>query len=230
MIKTIEVSEDFENPDPNKIELYRRCGYMKSPNTWSELAQKRCKKPSRILDLGCGTGRIAISLSKLGHEVIGVDANPQMLRVAKDLYPNFIGIQSRIENLNLGCKFDGVILAALLFSYCGDSVREQIISTVIRHLKIGGWLAIEIFDLSWLEKTETIEFPNQKIICKSLDAKSLIWSVYIKHFFKDVYFVEQYNIKGFGDDDLRLYMEPKGLIVSEKIVSSPITSIHVALL
>lgn len=37
----------------------------------------------RVVDLGCGTGRLALSLAKAGHNVIGIDPAPEMLSVAK---------------------------------------------------------------------------------------------------------------------------------------------------
>ena len=38
---------------------------------------------SRILDAGCGTGRVAIRLAELGHDVVGVDVDESMLAVAR---------------------------------------------------------------------------------------------------------------------------------------------------
>jgi SAM-dependent methyltransferase len=40
-------------------------------------------KACRILDIGCGTGRHAIELSKRGYKVVGVDLSSEMLAVAK---------------------------------------------------------------------------------------------------------------------------------------------------
>jgi SAM-dependent methyltransferase len=37
-----------------------------------------------ILDLACGTGRHALELHRLGHEVCGVDHSPAMLRIARE--------------------------------------------------------------------------------------------------------------------------------------------------
>ena len=39
--------------------------------------------PSRILDLGCGTGRHLIVLAASGHQATGVDISPAMLTVAQ---------------------------------------------------------------------------------------------------------------------------------------------------
>lgn len=41
------------------------------------------KKPSSILDLGCGTGSLAVELSARGHTVRGVDASGPMVALAK---------------------------------------------------------------------------------------------------------------------------------------------------
>ena len=38
--------------------------------------------PARVLDAGCGTGRVAIRLQELGYECVGVDADESMLAVA----------------------------------------------------------------------------------------------------------------------------------------------------
>lgn len=41
----------------------------------------------RVLDAGCGTGRVAIRLAERGLSVVGVDADASMLSVARDLAP-----------------------------------------------------------------------------------------------------------------------------------------------
>jgi SAM-dependent methyltransferase len=38
---------------------------------------------SRVLDAGCGTGRVAIRLAELGYECVGVDSDASMLAVAR---------------------------------------------------------------------------------------------------------------------------------------------------
>ncbi len=42
------------------------------------------RKPGlRVLDLGCGTGRLALALALAGHAVMGVDPNPAFLSMAR---------------------------------------------------------------------------------------------------------------------------------------------------
>jgi 2-polyprenyl-3-methyl-5-hydroxy-6-metoxy-1,4-benzoquinol methylase len=40
------------------------------------------RRPARILDLACGSGRHAVALAQSGHEVIGLDLSPQMIAAA----------------------------------------------------------------------------------------------------------------------------------------------------
>jgi SAM-dependent methyltransferase len=43
---------------------------------WAELAE-RCGGP--VLELGCGTGRVALYLARRGHQVIGLDSDSELL-------------------------------------------------------------------------------------------------------------------------------------------------------
>jgi ubiquinone/menaquinone biosynthesis C-methylase UbiE len=43
--------------------------------------------PGRALDAACGTGRITALLASLGHDVVGMDASPEMLAVARAKHP-----------------------------------------------------------------------------------------------------------------------------------------------
>jgi len=38
---------------------------------------------SRVLDLGCGTGRISLAVAVAGHRVVGIDPNPHSLTAAR---------------------------------------------------------------------------------------------------------------------------------------------------
>jgi SAM-dependent methyltransferase len=55
------------------------CGaYAADLPLWEELAER---SGGPILELGCGTGRVALHLARRGHEVIGLDVEPALLAV-----------------------------------------------------------------------------------------------------------------------------------------------------
>lgn len=229
MTRVIEVHEDIENPDPNYVELYRRFGYAETTLPWSDIA-KNFPSPCRILDLGCGLGYISVPLLRLGYEVVGVDANPEMLKIAKEACPDFETITSRIENLALDKKFNIVILSPLIFNRANDLIRLKIIEKAVAHLDGKGFFCIQLLRPSWLNETKVYDSPNQRVTCESFDANSLIWSGHITYFFEDLHYVERFTVQGFDDDTLETYLKKWGLIVYKKIIINPIEYICVATL
>lgn len=51
------------------------------------LATLHGRRKARLVDLGCGNGYVTAKLASLGHEVIGVDAAPDGIAIAKEAYP-----------------------------------------------------------------------------------------------------------------------------------------------
>lgn len=54
---------------------------------WVELAE-RCGGP--VLELGCGTGRVALHLARRGHRVYGLDRDPDLLGTMRERAPDFV--------------------------------------------------------------------------------------------------------------------------------------------
>lgn len=53
-------------------------------NAWKQFfLEKLGKKPLKILDVGTGTGFLSISLTEMGHEVVGIDISEGMLSQAR---------------------------------------------------------------------------------------------------------------------------------------------------
>ncbi|NBH05983.1 class I SAM-dependent methyltransferase [Amycolatopsis sp. SID8362] len=52
---------------------------------WAELLLPRLPQaPADVVDLGCGTGSLAVLLAQAGHAVVGVDRAPRMLEKANE--------------------------------------------------------------------------------------------------------------------------------------------------
>ncbi|MCT7949039.1 class I SAM-dependent methyltransferase [Ancylothrix sp. C2] len=72
------------------------------------------KNPGKILDVGCGPGRDLLAFKKAGHTVIGLDATPAFVAMAKEYSGCEVWHQS-FFNLNLPpATFDGIFANASL--------------------------------------------------------------------------------------------------------------------
>ncbi|GGL25682.1 class I SAM-dependent methyltransferase [Planomonospora parontospora] len=57
---------------------------------------------SRVLDAGCGTGRVAIRLAELGYACAGVDLDESMLAVARSRAPGLTWVRGDLSTLDPG--------------------------------------------------------------------------------------------------------------------------------
>ena len=115
---------------------------------WRELAEQR---GGPVLDLGCGTGRVALDLARHGHAVTGLDSDAELVR------------ELTARARRLGMKVDGVVADARCFSLPsrfgvaiapmqvvqllgGSDGRTAALERVRRHLLPGGVLAVALAD------------------------------------------------------------------------------------
>src|SRR6476469_1910241 len=66
----------------------------------------------RILDLGCGQGRISRELARRGNEVVGVDLSPDLLQIARavdDDRINYVCADACTTDWWDGRPFDGIV-------------------------------------------------------------------------------------------------------------------------
>jgi 2-polyprenyl-3-methyl-5-hydroxy-6-metoxy-1,4-benzoquinol methylase len=96
-----------------------------------------------VLDLGCGVGRLVNRLARPGREVVGVDESPAMLRhLAAEVRP----VAARIEGLDLGRRFDAVVLASYLVDVADTRQRHAFLEAVARHLAPAGTAYLQRHD------------------------------------------------------------------------------------
>ncbi len=96
--------------------------------------------PRSVLDAGCGTGRVAIELAARGVEVVGVDVDPSMLATARRLAPELVWVEHDLTTLDLGRRFDVVLLAGNVPLFADPDTTDQLVAACARHVAADGRL------------------------------------------------------------------------------------------
>lgn len=98
--------------------------------------------PGSVLDAGCGTGRVAIELSRRGHQVVGVDVDEAMLESAHAKAPDLEWVRGDLADpeLDFGRPFDVVVMAGNVLIFVPSGSEEQVIANAAGWLRPGGRL------------------------------------------------------------------------------------------
>jgi SAM-dependent methyltransferase len=102
----------------------------------------------RILELGVGTGRLALPLATAGFSVTGVDASPEMLERlrARPGADRVQVIEGDFTTVDAGGPFDVALIAfSTLFLVPSQEGQLSCLANVRRHLRPGGHLLVEAF-------------------------------------------------------------------------------------
>ncbi len=113
--------------------------------------QRHCSEQARLIDLGCGTGRLLLAMAGRGCRVLGVDLSGPMLQVAAEKARQaglpVLLLQANLTQLE--CLADGVFdCAACLFSTLGmirgRDMRRRMVKHVYRLLRPDGCFVLHV--------------------------------------------------------------------------------------
>jgi SAM-dependent methyltransferase len=122
------------------------CGaYSADLETWSELA---ATTPGAVLELGCGTGRVALRLAGAGRRVSGLDSEPALLDAlrerAAELGADVEAHRDDARDFKLGERFGLVAAPMQLAQLFDETGRRAMLAATARHLLPSGRAAFAI--------------------------------------------------------------------------------------
>jgi ubiquinone/menaquinone biosynthesis C-methylase UbiE len=127
----------------------------------------------RILELGCGTGRVSLPLARAGHSITALDLSPAMLeRFRTKLALEPAEVQQRVEllagdmvELELSRQFGLILSPFRAFQHVTEAAdQRRCLTAVARHLADGGRFVFNAFE------------PNYSMIERNRQA-GLVWQM-----------------------------------------------------
>lgn len=102
---------------------------------------------SRILDAGCGPGRVGAALAARGHEVVGVDVDPELVAAAEADHPGPRWLVGDLTDLDLpsrGCPdpFDAAVLAGNVMAFVAAGTEGEVLGRVAAHVRADGVVVV----------------------------------------------------------------------------------------
>ncbi len=131
------------------------------------------ERTGAVLDLGCGTGRLAVPLARDGHRVVGIDLSAAMLarassrlaRIARPVANRCLLLRADLRALPLGHK-GRFTFAVAAFHTIQHLVDDQDLLALFRRVRRlltpDGWFAFDIFfpDPAWLSRPPNRRFDR----------------------------------------------------------------------
>jgi 2-polyprenyl-3-methyl-5-hydroxy-6-metoxy-1,4-benzoquinol methylase len=94
---------------------------------------------SRVLDAGCGPGRVGSHLHERGHRVVGVDADPELVAAACEDHPGPRWVVADLADLDLSRHgvaepFDGAVCAGNVMTFVAAGSESDVLSRIAAHV------------------------------------------------------------------------------------------------
>lgn len=142
---------EITDADPTHSQRYidRFAKMAEEGRTWPArpvLPMPWCRE-ERVLDAGCGPGRVGSQLVALGHQVVGVDVDPVLIAEAQRVCPSATWLVGDLAELDLEARgvaggFDAILCAGNVMTFLAPSTRGQVLVHLGRHLAEGGRLVV----------------------------------------------------------------------------------------
>jgi SAM-dependent methyltransferase len=104
-------------------------------------------RQARVLDAGCGPGRVGGALAERGHDVVGVDIDPVLIDAAEQDHPGPTWLVGDLADMDLSARgidegFDVIVCAGNVMTFVAAHARRDVLARMAEHLGTGGRIAI----------------------------------------------------------------------------------------
>ena len=113
----------------------------------ARLVDAMLPRRARVLDAGCGQGRVGGYLATLGHDVVGVDGDPVLVAEAEREHPGARWLVSDLAELDLAATgvtepFHVIVSAGNVMTFLAESTRVEVLRRLRAHVRDDGRAAI----------------------------------------------------------------------------------------
>jgi 2-polyprenyl-3-methyl-5-hydroxy-6-metoxy-1,4-benzoquinol methylase len=142
------VTENAPGHSQRYIERFRQMAAQgKDLAGEARLLDAMLSRGARVLDAGCGPGRVGADLAARGHTVVGVDADPELIAAAQADHPGPRWLVADLAELNLAAQgdpllFDAAVLAGNVMPYVAPGTEPLVLARVAAHVHSDGIVVI----------------------------------------------------------------------------------------
>jgi SAM-dependent methyltransferase len=142
------------------------------------LSLNRRFAPRKVLELGCGTGRITLPLAQLGFDVVGLDNQPEMLQKAEErrlltsseIRQRLHFIEGDMRKWSAPSAFDLILIPASSISHVLDLEDQLAIwKTCYDNLRPDGRLLVEITMPNMASFADSYTVPSRTLVEIDID-------------------------------------------------------------
>jgi SAM-dependent methyltransferase len=146
--KWVEITEDDPNHSNWYVERFRSMVAAGDDLAGeARFVDAMVPRQARILDAGCGPGRVGSALARVGHEVVGVDVDPVLIAAAEQDHPGPTWVVGDLADLDLTSAgvhegFDVVVCAGNVLTFLAPGTRRDVLANLGGQLRGDGRIVV----------------------------------------------------------------------------------------